>query len=54
MTLSPAPAASLLRDRLDHWAGTRPDDTAITFGPLIRDKTDSKRAKTDGKSRRPQ
>ncbi|HET6191401.1 MAG TPA: AMP-binding protein, partial [Trebonia sp.] len=32
MTLSPAPAATLLRDRLDHWARTRPDDTAITFG----------------------
>ena len=32
MTLSPAPAATLLRDRLDHWASTRPDDTAITFG----------------------
>ena len=32
MTPSPAPAASLLRDRFDHWAGTRPDDTAITFG----------------------
>jgi len=31
MTLSPAPA-TLLRDRLNHWAGTRPDDTAITFG----------------------
>lgn len=32
MTLSPAPAATLLRDRLDHWASTRPGDTAITFG----------------------
>ena len=32
MTPSPAPAATLLRDRLDHWASTRPDDTAITFG----------------------
>ena len=32
MTLSPAPAATLLCDRLDHWARTRPDDTAITFG----------------------
>jgi acyl-CoA synthetase (AMP-forming)/AMP-acid ligase II len=33
MTLSSAPAASLLRDRLDHWAQVRPDDTAMTFGP---------------------
>jgi acyl-CoA synthetase (AMP-forming)/AMP-acid ligase II len=32
MTLSPDPAATLLRDRLDHWASTRPGDTAITFG----------------------
>jgi len=32
MTLSPAPEAALLRDRLDHWARTRPGDTAITFG----------------------
>ena len=31
MTPSSAPA-TLLRDRLDHWAGVRPDDTAITFG----------------------
>jgi len=33
MTLSSAPAAILLRDRLDHWADARPDDTAMTFGP---------------------
>ena len=26
------PTAALLRDRLDHWASVRPDDTAITFG----------------------
>jgi acyl-CoA synthetase (AMP-forming)/AMP-acid ligase II len=26
------PAAVLLRDRLDHWARVRPDDTAMTFG----------------------
>ena len=32
MTLSSAPAAILLRDRLDHWADVRPDDTAMTFG----------------------
>jgi acyl-CoA synthetase (AMP-forming)/AMP-acid ligase II len=32
MTLSSAPAATLLRDRLDHWAHVRPDDTAMTFG----------------------
>ena len=32
MTPPPAPDATLLRDRLDHWARTRPDDTAITFG----------------------
>jgi acyl-CoA synthetase (AMP-forming)/AMP-acid ligase II len=32
MTLSSAPAAILLRDRLDHWADARPDDTAMTFG----------------------
>jgi acyl-CoA synthetase (AMP-forming)/AMP-acid ligase II len=31
MTLSSAPAI-LLRDRLDHWAYVRPDDTAMTFG----------------------
>ena len=31
MTISPAPA-TLLRDRLDHWARTRPDDTAVTSG----------------------
>jgi acyl-CoA synthetase (AMP-forming)/AMP-acid ligase II len=27
------PAAVLLRDRLDHWARVRQDDTAMTFGP---------------------
>jgi non-ribosomal peptide synthetase component F len=32
MKPSPAPAATLLRDRLDHWARTRPDATAATFG----------------------
>jgi acyl-CoA synthetase (AMP-forming)/AMP-acid ligase II len=38
MTLPSAPAgtdlpiATLLRDRLDHWARVRPDDTAMTFG----------------------
>jgi acyl-CoA synthetase (AMP-forming)/AMP-acid ligase II len=35
MTLSSAsavPAATLLRDRLDHWARVRPGDTAVTFG----------------------
>jgi acyl-CoA synthetase (AMP-forming)/AMP-acid ligase II len=32
MTPSPAPAATLLRDRLDHWAGVRPDAIAVTFG----------------------
>jgi acyl-CoA synthetase (AMP-forming)/AMP-acid ligase II len=32
MTLSPAPAAALLRDRLDHWARVRPDAMAMTFG----------------------
>lgn len=32
MTLSPAPPATLLHDRLDHWARVRPNDTAITFG----------------------
>jgi acyl-CoA synthetase (AMP-forming)/AMP-acid ligase II len=26
------PMAVLLRDRLDHWARVRPDDTAVTFG----------------------
>ncbi len=26
------PMAVLLRDRLDHWARVRPDDTAMTFG----------------------
>jgi acyl-CoA synthetase (AMP-forming)/AMP-acid ligase II len=26
------PVAALLRDRLDHWARVRPDDTAVTFG----------------------
>jgi acyl-CoA synthetase (AMP-forming)/AMP-acid ligase II len=31
MTLSSAPA-TLLRDRLDHWAGVRPDEVAMTFG----------------------
>ena len=29
---SPAPAAILLRDRLDHWARVRPDAIAVTFG----------------------
>src|SRR5215813_13222107 len=28
------PVAGLLRDRLDHWARVRPDDTAITFGAM--------------------
>ena len=32
MTLSPAPAATLLRDRVDHWARVRPDAIAVTFG----------------------
>jgi acyl-CoA synthetase (AMP-forming)/AMP-acid ligase II len=32
MTLSSAPAPILLRDRLDHWADVRPDNTAMTFG----------------------
>ena len=32
MTLSPPPASSLLYEPLEHWARTRPDDTAITFG----------------------
>jgi acyl-CoA synthetase (AMP-forming)/AMP-acid ligase II len=32
MTLPSAPAATLLRDRLDHWARLRPGTTAITFG----------------------
>ncbi|HUN31266.1 MAG TPA: AMP-binding protein [Trebonia sp.] len=32
MTLSSAPAATALRDRLDHWASVRPDDPAMTFG----------------------
>ena len=32
MTLSPAPAATLLRDRLEHWARVRPDAIAMTFG----------------------
>jgi acyl-CoA synthetase (AMP-forming)/AMP-acid ligase II len=27
-----APTATLLRDRLDHWARVRPDDLAMTFG----------------------
>ena len=33
MTLSPSPEATLLHDRLSHWARVRPDDVAITFGP---------------------
>jgi hypothetical protein len=32
MTLSSVPSATLLRDRLDHWADVRPDDMAMTFG----------------------
>jgi hypothetical protein len=32
MTRSSAPPAILLRDRLDHWADVRPDDTAMTVG----------------------
>ena len=32
MTLPSVPAATFLRDRLDHWARVRPDDTAMTFG----------------------
>jgi acyl-CoA synthetase (AMP-forming)/AMP-acid ligase II len=32
MPLPSAPAAALLRDRLDHWARLRPETTAITFG----------------------
>ena len=32
MTLPSAPAAAVLRDRLDHWARVRPETTAITFG----------------------
>jgi acyl-CoA synthetase (AMP-forming)/AMP-acid ligase II len=32
MTLSSVPTATLLRDRLDHWADVRPDDMAMTFG----------------------
>jgi acyl-CoA synthetase (AMP-forming)/AMP-acid ligase II len=32
MTLPSAPAATLLRDRLDHWARVRPGATAVTFG----------------------
>ena len=32
MTLSPAPAATLLRDRVDHWARVRPDAIAVAFG----------------------
>ncbi len=32
MTPSPAPPATALRDRLDHWARVRPDDLAMTFG----------------------
>jgi len=32
MTLSSAPPAILLRDRLDYWADARPDETAMTFG----------------------
>ena len=32
MTLPSAPAAIQLRDRLDHWANVRPDETAIMFG----------------------
>jgi non-ribosomal peptide synthetase component E (peptide arylation enzyme) len=31
MMPSPAPAAILLRDRLDHWARVRPDAIAMTF-----------------------
>jgi acyl-CoA synthetase (AMP-forming)/AMP-acid ligase II len=32
MTPSPAPDATLLYEPLEHWARTRPDDVAITFG----------------------
>jgi acyl-CoA synthetase (AMP-forming)/AMP-acid ligase II len=32
MTLSPAPEATLLRDRVDHWARVAPGDLATTFG----------------------
>jgi non-ribosomal peptide synthetase component F len=32
MTLGSAPAAPLLRDRLDHWARVRPADVAVSFG----------------------
>src|SRR6516165_11687750 len=32
MTPSPAPVATLLRDRVDHWACVRPDAIAVTFG----------------------
>ncbi len=32
MTLPSAPAATFLRDRLDHWARVRSETTAITFG----------------------
>ena len=32
MTLPSAPTATLLRDRLDHWARVRPEAAAITFG----------------------
>jgi acyl-CoA synthetase (AMP-forming)/AMP-acid ligase II len=32
MTLPSAPAATALRDRLDHWARVCPEATAITFG----------------------
>ena len=32
MTVASAPAATLLRDRLDHWARVRPADVAVSFG----------------------
>ncbi len=35
MTLPSAPAATRLRDRLDHWARVRPQAPAITFGDQV-------------------
>lgn len=33
--MMPVPTATLLRDRLDHWARLRPDDLAMTFGEQV-------------------